>query len=129
MKFKTLIFSLTFLLSQEEKPVVEEHIPEVNNDKQMDDAVSLHVEGEEQLDFEAEEGECSPKIDKNKEKEEIKKEKEQSDLEEGELTDDNDTKPEETERPVCRFFSRGHCTWGSNCRCVFKYIIILFDIM
>lgn len=92
------------------------------NDKQMDDAVSLHVEGEEQLDFEAEEGECSPKIDRNKEKEEAKKEKELSDLEEGELTDDNDTKPEETERPVCRFFSRGHCTWGSNCRLVHDFI-------
>lgn len=76
------------------------------------------MEGE-QLDFEAEEGECSPKIENKKcvkEKEELKKEKENSDLEEGELTDDNDAKPEETERPVCRFFSRGHCTWGSNCR-------------
>lgn len=79
------------------------------------------MEGEEQLDFEAEEGECSPKPDSRKivieEKEEdTKPPKEQSDLEEGELTDDNDTKAEETERPVCRFFSRGHCTWGTNCR-------------
>ena len=98
----------------------------------MDDgAVSLHVEGEEQLDFEAEEGECSPKLDKIKDvedessKKDEKKEKEHSDLEEGELTDDNDAKPEETERPVCRFFSRGHCTWGSNCRFVlfgFRYV-------
>jgi hypothetical protein len=75
------------------------------------------VDGEEQLDFEAEEGEVSPKPErKTVKEEELKKAKEQSDLEEGELTDDADAKPEETERPVCRFFSRGHCTWGSNCR-------------
>ncbi len=105
-----------------EEKIENETENEVPDDKQMDDAVSLHADGEEQLDFEAEEGECSPKAVIKKlslEKEEIKKEKEQSDLEEGELTDDNDTKAEETERPVCRFFSRGHCTWGSNCRYVF----------
>lgn len=92
---------------------------ETNDDKQ-EDAVSLHVDGEEQLDFEAEEGECSPKVENKKvaAEEESKPEKVHSDLEEGELSDDNDAKPEETERPVCRFFSRGHCTWGSNCRCV-----------
>lgn len=38
-------------------------------------------------------------------------------LEEGELTDEDEARPEETEpRPVCRFFSRGQCTWGASCR-------------
>lgn len=42
---------------------------------------------------------------------------EPEELEEGELTDEDDVRPEETEpRPVCRFFSRGQCTWGASCR-------------
>lgn len=44
-------------------------------------------------------------------------EKEESELEEGELSDGDDARPEETEpRPVCRFYSRGQCTWGVSCR-------------
>ncbi|XP_018325408.1 zinc finger CCCH domain-containing protein 18 isoform X2 [Agrilus planipennis] len=91
-------------------------------------------EGEEQLDFEAEDGECAePETPKDKEdsnnvttevekreatdvreSEKVVKEKE---LEEGELTDEDEARPEETEpRPVCRFFSRGQCTWGASCR-------------
>lgn len=43
--------------------------------------------------------------------------KEAEELEEGELTDEDEPRPEETEpRPVCRFFSRGQCTWGASCR-------------
>lgn len=43
--------------------------------------------------------------------------KEPEELEEGEVTDEDDARPEETEpRPVCRFFSRGQCTWGASCR-------------
>lgn len=43
--------------------------------------------------------------------------KESKELEEGEVTDEDDIRPEETEpRPVCRFFSRGQCTWGASCR-------------
>lgn len=86
-------------------------------------------EGEEQLDFEAEDGECaeietkdkeepeekSTKVDVEPEKPEEKKENKE--LEEGEVTDEDDVRPEETEpRPVCRFFSRGQCTWGASCR-------------
>ncbi|KAJ8919692.1 hypothetical protein NQ315_006220 [Exocentrus adspersus] len=85
-------------------------------------------EGEEQLDFEAEDGECGeiePSKDKdeaeperiNKEEAPKAKEKEKEELEEGEVTDEDDARPEETEpRPVCRFFSRGQCTWGASCR-------------
>uniref|UniRef100_A0A0V0G4J6 Putative dna-directed rna polymerase ii subunit rpb1-like protein n=1 Tax=Triatoma dimidiata TaxID=72491 RepID=A0A0V0G4J6_TRIDM len=39
--------------------------------------------------------------------------------EDGEISDEGEARPEETEpRPVCRFFSRGQCTWGSSCRFV-----------
>ncbi|XP_060519897.1 zinc finger CCCH domain-containing protein 18 isoform X2 [Cylas formicarius] len=89
---------------------------------------SRQEEGEEPLDFEAEDGECTeldPKEkDKNDDRDNEKKEggskkpdKAKEDLEEGEVTDEDDVRPEETEpRPVCRFFSRGQCTWGASCR-------------
>ncbi|KAG5879998.1 hypothetical protein JTB14_010117 [Gonioctena quinquepunctata] len=87
-------------------------------------------EGEEQLDFEAEDGECEAEITKEKDdneehllqneeskKTEEKEEEKKEELEEGEVTDEDDVRPEETEpRPVCRFFSRGQCTWGASCR-------------
>lgn len=87
-------------------------------------------EGEEQLDFEAEDGECAEieseiKTNEEKlgdgredgEKRELKKDEPKEELEEGEVTDEDDVRPEETEpRPVCRFFSRGQCTWGASCR-------------
>lgn len=42
---------------------------------------------------------------------------EKEEVEEGEVTDDDEVRPEETEpRPVCRFYSRGQCTWGASCR-------------
>jgi len=80
------------------------------------------VEEMEQLDFEAEEqadkeekeeGECEGGGDKSEDDGELKGD----DLEEGELTDEDENRPEETEpRPVCRFYNRGQCTWGSSCR-------------
>lgn len=83
-------------------------------------------EGEEQLDFEAEDGECG-ELEQSKDEaeertcapdEDLHEEpKESKELEEGEVTDEDDVRPEETEpRPVCRFFSRGQCTWGASCR-------------
>ncbi|VVD03186.1 unnamed protein product [Leptidea sinapis] len=78
-------------------------------------------DGEEQLDFEAEEGECvepsKPKEQSNGDvsnenviKEEVKagKRSRGSSLEEGEVSDEAERRPEESEpRPVCRFFARG----------------------
>ncbi|GLH08432.1 Uncharacterized protein GBIM_13673 [Gryllus bimaculatus] len=85
--------------------------------------VSEPVEEMEQLDFEAEEvqdkeekeeGECEIRDEKSDEGE-----LEGDGLEEGELTDEEENRPEETEpRPICRFYSRGQCTWGSSCRFV-----------
>lgn len=38
-------------------------------------------------------------------------------LEDGEVTDGDDKRPEESEpKAVCRFFTRGQCTWGMSCR-------------
>lgn len=83
-------------------------------------------ENEEQLDFEAEDGECDDVKSKDGDKEEKEEgeedggasaAKEEKELEEGEVSDEDDARPEETEpRPVCRFFSRGACTWGASCR-------------
>ncbi|XP_063919957.1 zinc finger CCCH domain-containing protein 18 isoform X2 [Zophobas morio] len=85
-------------------------------------------DGEEQLDFEAEDGECEMEDKKEKEDKDTgsiiedgetadQREKERDELEEGEVTDEDEVRPEETEpRPVCRFFSRGQCTWGASCR-------------
>lgn len=96
-------------------------------------AAGLEGEDTEQLDFEAdekEEGECeginsvtaitapvpnSSKIGGSEDEGELKNDE----LEEGELTDEGENRPEETEpRPICRFYNRGQCTWGSSCRFV-----------
>ncbi|CAG9809542.1 unnamed protein product [Chironomus riparius] len=38
-------------------------------------------------------------------------------LEDGEVTDGDEKRPEESEpKAVCRFFTRGQCTWGMSCR-------------
>lgn len=85
------------------------------------------------MDFEAEDGECGEVDSKDPEErskdkaeadredgemfDDKKPDKVKEDLEEGEVTDEDDVRPEETEpRPVCRFFSRGQCTWGASCR-------------
>lgn len=119
--------------------IEEIHNPEFEQNK-INEKTSRTEEGEEQLDFEAEDGECGeiePSKEKDKmekmdasaqenkeleegEQNEQEKEKEKQpreELEEGEVTDEDDVRPEETEpRPVCRFFSRGQCTWGASCR-------------
>lgn len=83
---------------------------------------------EDALDFEAEDGECA---DEKEEKEKLepkdvvappKKDsdgelEEGDELEEGEVSDEDEKRPEETEpKPVCRFYTRGQCTWGMSCR-------------
>ena len=64
-----------------------------------------------------EDGECgeAAQKEKDKDKEEIE---EGEELEEGEVSSEEDVgKHARMEpRPVCRFYSKGNCTWGSNCR-------------
>lgn len=95
-------------------------------------ASGLEGEDTEQLDFEAdekEEGECEgitsvsvataagPNSTKTGGGSEDEGELKNDELEEGELTDEGENRPEETEpRPICRFYNRGQCTWGSSCR-------------
>ena len=69
-----------------------------------------------------EEGECideraavKPQRKKIVYKESEKDEGEEDELEEGEVTDDED-RNNKVPKPVCRFFGKGQCTWGSNCR-------------
>ncbi|XP_054287233.1 zinc finger CCCH domain-containing protein 18-like isoform X1 [Macrosteles quadrilineatus] len=86
----------------------------------------LEGDDTEQLDFEAEdkeEGECDVTRPKAPDTEAVLSEDEGElkgdELEEGEITDEGENRPEETEpRPICRFYNRGQCTWGSSCRFV-----------
>ncbi|XP_026280334.1 zinc finger CCCH domain-containing protein 18 [Frankliniella occidentalis] len=96
-----------------------------------------HSDEMEQLDFEAEEpqskedkedGECGETAQAaqpsqtDPEPSTAKSEGDDGELnneevEEGEITDEDENRPEETEpRPICRFYNRGQCTWGSSCR-------------
>lgn len=129
---------------EEQASKLRQQIEEIHNPEfeqnMISEKTSRTEEGEEQLDFEAEDGECGEiEPSKEKDKEEradvsVKDDKEleegeqyehereaekkpKEELEEGEVTDEDDVRPEETEpRPVCRFFSRGQCTWGASCR-------------
>lgn len=114
------------------------NVPEIKKDLRSSVTSGLEGEETEQLDFEAEEreeGECEgvkPNTSVglsgsgggggggagagaggSEDEGELKGDE----LEEGELTDEGENRPEETEpRPICRFYNRGQCTWGSNCR-------------
>lgn len=98
-----------------------------NVESDLEELVKKH--DEDALDFEAEEGECPEPTKEEQEKadnEAKKTEKanksdgeaeEGEELEEGEVSDEDEKRPEETEpKPVCRFYTRGQCTWGMSCR-------------
>ncbi|OQR69080.1 hypothetical protein BIW11_01909 [Tropilaelaps mercedesae] len=90
-----------------------------------DDAANDEVSRDEADETELlEEGENSAEGEKLV-KEEKKKKKRDSDLEDGEVTDSEDEEGERHTSPskadkdkpaICRFFSRGQCTWGNQCR-------------
>ncbi|XP_076247665.1 uncharacterized protein LOC143187376 isoform X2 [Calliopsis andreniformis] len=86
-----------------EGPIIKEHKDEKDGkDKDKDKDKVKSKDGGEMND---------------KEEGEEDGEKAESELEEGELSDGDDARPEETEpRPVCRFYNRGQCTWGVSCR-------------
>ncbi|XP_022665343.1 zinc finger CCCH domain-containing protein 18-like [Varroa jacobsoni] len=86
------------------------------------DEIELPEEGEEKED---QQDEDEDEDDKVVEKEKQKKKRSESDLEDGEVTDSEDEEGERFSSPskadkdkpaVCRFFSRGQCTWGNQCR-------------
>lgn len=92
------------------------------NDKVDDD--------DDELDFEADEESTAKKLQQSsakseKSEKEDGEEEENSDggleegeeLEDGEVTDGDEKRPEESEpKAVCRFYTRGQCTWGMSCR-------------
>uniref|UniRef100_W8BZ13 Zinc finger CCCH domain-containing protein 18 n=1 Tax=Ceratitis capitata TaxID=7213 RepID=W8BZ13_CERCA len=106
----------------------------VENDRKSDPIESLvKPNDEDALDFEAEEGECQDASkddekpadeqengignDKEKNSKSDGEAEEGEELEEGEVSDEDEKRPEETEpKPVCRFYTRGQCTWGMSCR-------------
>lgn len=78
-----------------------------NNEEDLSEAHT--VDGKKQL----EEGE----EEKDNSKSEVGEVEDGEELEEGEVTDEDEKRPEETEpKPVCRFYTRGQCTWGMSCR-------------
>lgn len=91
------------------------------------------VHDEDELDFEADEentakrqqssegksgaGEKSEKEDGEEENSDSAELEEGEELEDGEVTDGDEKRPEESEpKAVCRFYTRGQCTWGMSCR-------------
>ncbi|XP_011193181.1 zinc finger CCCH domain-containing protein 18 isoform X1 [Zeugodacus cucurbitae] len=105
-----------------------------DNERQTDPIEELvKPNDEDALDFEAEEGECQdiskddekiideakskPTNDKEKTSKSDGEAEDGEELEEGEVSDEDEKRPEETEpKPVCRFYTRGQCTWGMSCR-------------
>lgn len=106
-----------------------------NGDGIMNDNGEKNID-EDVLDFEEEEGECrevaaptagaKKEIVAKKDGDDDQEDGEEKsggelesgeELEEGEVTDDDENRPEENEpKPVCRFYTRGQCTWGVSCR-------------
>ncbi|XP_039496649.1 zinc finger CCCH domain-containing protein 18 [Drosophila santomea] len=77
-----------------------------DNDKRKDGAGNGSLEDGEEAKGKASVS-TSPSQDKEDDEE----------LEEGEVSDEDEKRPEETEpKPVCRFYTRGQCTWGMSCR-------------
>ncbi|KAH8339674.1 hypothetical protein KR074_002423 [Drosophila pseudoananassae] len=97
--------------------------PKSAKDDEEDDGEVDAEEGEEKSkdgqSVSAGNGSLEEGEDTSKEKENdlAKKKKDEEELEEGEVSDEDEKRPEETEpKPVCRFYTRGQCTWGMSCR-------------
>ena len=57
---------------------------------------------------------------KDDDDEKSEKEEDAESLEEGEVSDEDEESRKERlkPQPVCRFYSKGQCTWGASCRFV-----------
>ena len=94
--------------AREEDSISQTSLPDVSTDPINSPAVEDELgedlkEGEEKEDDDDQEGEV---LESGEE------------LEEGEISDEDEAlKNERLEpKPVCRFFSKGQCTWGASCR-------------
>lgn len=80
----------------------------VKEEEELDENIEQHLEQSNKTQEKQEE------VKKSGDDEELEDGEE---LEEGEVTDEDEKRPEETEpKPVCRFYTRGQCTWGMSCR-------------
>lgn len=82
----------------------------------VEDEQKKPIEEKKAEDDNEEDGECEG--DDASEKPEKEEPEEGEELEEGEVSSEEDVgKHARMEpRPVCRFYSKGNCTWGNNCR-------------
>ncbi|XP_068213117.1 zinc finger CCCH domain-containing protein 18-like isoform X18 [Palaemon carinicauda] len=105
-------------LENEDEPKDEQEIGVTNKSKRRsDDSLGLRDE----LDFEAERESGEDDGEEGEEGEEgeaPKKKRDVENREEGELSDeeDDDSLLRQEPKTVCRFFNKGQCTWGTNCR-------------
>ena len=108
---------------------------DISSLKRMTSAPGLGVDdGDVLLDYEAEEPDEDQQQEKVHqeqtedndeelaldEKPEEQEDEEDEELEEGEVSDEDEESRKERlkPQPVCRFYSKGQCTWGASCRFV-----------
>ena len=110
---------------------------DISSLKRMSSAPGLGVDdGDVLLDYEAEEPDEDQQLEKvhqeqqdedndqeiteEKPEEQEDEEEEEEELEEGEVSDEDEESRKERlkPQPVCRFYSKGQCTWGASCRFV-----------
>ena len=98
--------------STEEQPLTESHALEgIKNGGAGDDTLGTKLDGNENKETNA--SNAASEI-ANKALESLLEEE----LEEGEVSDEDEEARKERlkPQPVCRFYSKGACTWGSSCR-------------
>ncbi|CAG5124007.1 unnamed protein product [Candidula unifasciata] len=105
--------------------LVTDGVPEEVETKLVEkkQVTSNFVDHVEELDYEENDDDGSGRLEKLKDNQE-NKQGDQSDKDEGELTDDDCEEGEIKEpgsrkmfvKPLCRFFQRGSCSWGPGCR-------------
>ena len=51
-------------------------------------------------------------------------------MEDGEISDEDETLRNERNepKPVCRFYSKGQCTWGASCRYASRGVNLNFNL-
>ena len=99
-------------VSTEEQPLIESHKLEgIKNGGAGDDTLDTKLDGNENKETNASNAESEIA---NKALESFLEEE----LEEGEVSDEDEEARKERlkPQPVCRFYSKGACTWGSSCR-------------
>ena len=105
-------------------PIIMDPLKDTELDFEEDVTEEVKSENRVKRD-EDEEGECGDKTLASGDGSQDEVE-EGEELEEGEVSSEEDVgKHARMEpRPVCRFYSKGNCTWGNNCRWIFPKIMV-----